>query len=224
MRKHILLIFGLSLVSLSIVSISAEPNTIPDWVKNNALWWAEGQIGESDFIGAMQYLINQGVIIIPVTSVVATDINLSESDRAMHVVVHYMGEIFGVGETIYTYSEFQHLGQAIRTTSTGIITTASDAPQFYLSGLPSHDKKTVYRLVEEFVNPGRPPAQYDIAVDIISGDGKIIQIWDYRKCDLVDYVTYLDSSELNYRFSDKDEPEIREIILWECAGFHLLVP
>ena len=27
-----------------------------------------------------------------------------------------------------------------------------------------------------------------------------------------------------YRFSDKDEAEIRELLLWQCAGFHLLVP
>ncbi len=35
---------------------------IPQWVKNNAKWWSEGQIGNSDFIKGIQYLIQQGII------------------------------------------------------------------------------------------------------------------------------------------------------------------
>ena len=40
---------------------------IPDWVKNNAGWWAEGQIGDSDFVAGIQYLIENNVIVIPET-------------------------------------------------------------------------------------------------------------------------------------------------------------
>ena len=35
---------------------------IPDWVRNNAGWWAEGQIGDSDFVAGIQYLIENGII------------------------------------------------------------------------------------------------------------------------------------------------------------------
>jgi len=38
---------------------------IPDWVKNNAGWWAEGTIGEKDFVGGIQFLINENIIDIP---------------------------------------------------------------------------------------------------------------------------------------------------------------
>ena len=41
----------------------------PNWVKNNAMWWSEGQIGDDDFIKGIQYLIQQGIIIVPSTQV-----------------------------------------------------------------------------------------------------------------------------------------------------------
>jgi len=40
---------------------------IPTWVKNNAGWWAAGQIGDSDFISGIQYLIKEGIMDIPAT-------------------------------------------------------------------------------------------------------------------------------------------------------------
>ncbi len=41
--------------------------SIPDWVRNNAGWWAEGLIGDSDFVSGIQFLIKEGIMIIPET-------------------------------------------------------------------------------------------------------------------------------------------------------------
>ncbi len=220
------MILAISLVVvLFSVTAYAQSSAIPDWVKNNAKWWAEGQIAESDFISAIQYLINQGIIAMPVTNVVAASVNLSDADRAMSIVVHYDGEIFGAGETIYTYSEFQQLSDTIKTSGIGIqVIQGGTTPTFYLAGLPSADKQTVYALVDEFVNPGRTPAQYNIQVDVLSGAGTVIQSWDYRNCGLFEYVVYLESSKEIYRFSDKDDSEIREVISWDCSGYNLTFP
>jgi hypothetical protein len=38
--------------------------TVPDWVKNTAGWWAEGQISENEFVNAIEHLIKTGTIII----------------------------------------------------------------------------------------------------------------------------------------------------------------
>jgi len=38
---------------------------IPTWIKNNAKWWSEGQIVDSDFIKGIQYLIKQGIMKVP---------------------------------------------------------------------------------------------------------------------------------------------------------------
>ncbi len=37
-------------------------NSIPSWIKNLAKWWSEGQTGDSDFLNAIQYLIDQNII------------------------------------------------------------------------------------------------------------------------------------------------------------------
>jgi len=39
--------------------------TVPDWIKNNARWWSNGQITDSEFLNGISYLINERIIIIP---------------------------------------------------------------------------------------------------------------------------------------------------------------
>ncbi len=41
---------------------------IPEWIKNNAGWWANDQIGDSDFVQGIQYLIKNGIMKIPSTT------------------------------------------------------------------------------------------------------------------------------------------------------------
>ncbi len=36
--------------------------TIPTWIKNNAGWWAEGSISDSDFVQGIQWLITNGIM------------------------------------------------------------------------------------------------------------------------------------------------------------------
>ena len=35
---------------------------IPSWIKNNAGWWANGQISDKDFVSGIQYLIENGIM------------------------------------------------------------------------------------------------------------------------------------------------------------------
>ena len=41
---------------------------IPDWIRNNASWWVEGNIDDSAFVGGIQFLIKEGIIQIPETT------------------------------------------------------------------------------------------------------------------------------------------------------------
>jgi len=41
--------------------------SIPEWVRNNAAWWSDGQIDDTAFVQAIEYLIKQEIIVIPVT-------------------------------------------------------------------------------------------------------------------------------------------------------------
>jgi len=37
-------------------------SSIPEWVKNNAGWWIEGKISDTEFTIALQYLVKTGII------------------------------------------------------------------------------------------------------------------------------------------------------------------
>jgi len=47
--------------------ISVDETSIPAWIKNNAGWWATDQIDDSTFLQGIQYLIQEGIMIIPPT-------------------------------------------------------------------------------------------------------------------------------------------------------------
>ena len=44
-----------------------ESVLIPDWIHNNAKWWSEGIITDSDFVSGIQYLIKNNILTVPVT-------------------------------------------------------------------------------------------------------------------------------------------------------------
>jgi len=37
---------------------------IPDWIRNNAKWWSEGLLTDQEYINGLQYLIQQGIIVV----------------------------------------------------------------------------------------------------------------------------------------------------------------
>ena len=51
------------LLAVSIVSYAYAE--VPGWVKNNAGWWADGTISESEFLAGISFLISDGVIQVP---------------------------------------------------------------------------------------------------------------------------------------------------------------
>ena len=50
-------------------SDDVSATTIPEWVKNNAGWWIEGKISDTEFAMALQYLVKTGIITVNLTSV-----------------------------------------------------------------------------------------------------------------------------------------------------------
>ncbi len=60
-------IFSILLVSFTVNNAVAE--SIPKWIKNNALWYGQGDISESEFLNAIKFLIDTGVIVLDTTVV-----------------------------------------------------------------------------------------------------------------------------------------------------------
>jgi len=57
---------------------NAFAENVPDWIKNNAGWWATDQIDDSTFLQGIQFLIKEGIMVIPPTET-------SESSQSQEV-------------------------------------------------------------------------------------------------------------------------------------------
>ena len=52
----------------SIPQETVEKIQIPEWIKTNAYWWAEGKIEDKDFVSGIQFLIKEKIMQIPQTA------------------------------------------------------------------------------------------------------------------------------------------------------------
>jgi len=68
----IAVVFGI-VIGLSL-NVSAEEGLIPSWIKNTAGYWVDGQIGDSEFITALQFLVKEGILVIPSEQNEKTDV------------------------------------------------------------------------------------------------------------------------------------------------------
>ena len=68
--------YGSSKATINVISFeihssndvsSSQNNEIPEWIKSNAGWWADGQIDDSSFVEGIQFLIKEGFMKIDVT-------------------------------------------------------------------------------------------------------------------------------------------------------------
>ena len=48
--------------SITPSSTPTQETSIPGWIKNNAGWWADGQIDDSSFVSGLQWLISNGIM------------------------------------------------------------------------------------------------------------------------------------------------------------------
>ena len=78
MRTYITIFFGIFLISVlvfasSISTTEAEQDfIIPSWIKNNAGWWADGQIDDNSFVSGVEWLISNHIIEVPPTTISGT--------------------------------------------------------------------------------------------------------------------------------------------------------
>ena len=63
LKNNLSIFFGTFLVSMMFVPrVSSQEAVIPDWIKNNAGWWADGLIEDGSFVSGIQWLISNGII------------------------------------------------------------------------------------------------------------------------------------------------------------------
>ena len=43
---------------------SGSGGEVPDWVRNNAEWWAQDLITDEDFVKGIEFLVKNGIIVV----------------------------------------------------------------------------------------------------------------------------------------------------------------
>ena len=191
----------MSVISLIVFSAAVfGEKSLADWLVTNTQQMTNGMASTAD----------------------ATHTALSEDDRAQSFVIHMF--LSGKEYTFNTFSKFDHSIQTLPQRG-GKIASAkySGMPQFSLESLPSKDKKIFYQHVSEFINAGGTQSLVDVDVDVLAGDGSVIEKWSYKKCEVIGYWTYTDDNKGHYRFSHKLGIEIRDFTQFQCQSYSLKI-
>ncbi len=65
MKRQTLALFvaiaAISVATVPLVSAQAQ-GTVPEWIKTNAGWWAEGAVDDATFLNGITFLVENGII------------------------------------------------------------------------------------------------------------------------------------------------------------------
>ncbi len=90
LKRNIPIIVLSILVLFSVNFANAE--SIPEWIKNNALWYGQGTISEVEFLNTIKFLIENDIIILE-----SKDASSSENLSATIIVPNGNSEVTGIG-------------------------------------------------------------------------------------------------------------------------------
>jgi len=84
------IVFSILLVSVS--ASFADTQSVPEWVKNNALWYGQGIVSEDEFLNVVKFLIENDII-----EIESTDTKSSEILDASIIIPNGNSDIESVG-------------------------------------------------------------------------------------------------------------------------------
>ena len=103
------------IVTIGLVAHNATAQGIPDWIRNNAMWWADGVISEAEFVAGLQYLIAEDILKVPPTQV------SSEKSESVPEWVKNSAKWWAEG----TVSDTEFINSVQYLMKTGVISVAS---------------------------------------------------------------------------------------------------
>jgi phosphonate transport system substrate-binding protein len=159
-----------SVTTISFIQNVEAQSLVPDWIKNNAGWWANGDIDDKTFLDGIEFLIKNGVINvssnnqnIEVEKLTIGFIPVEKADELTskaEVLEHFLEDKLGVEveiiiptnyETIIEGMRFGHIDAAFMDTGPAWIThqrTGSEAVLAELVAGKVNYQATVWTLVE----------------------------------------------------------------------------
>jgi len=151
-------------------NVNAQSSDVPDWVKNNAKWWAEGKISDQEYLDATKFLVENQIIKIETVQRYAKSLEAEEHDRLLNVARdkgyvssdNYIEAIkvrFSSGDLTeeIIIDTFARFNSGKDNTYLTALRDSGHTAYFLLESLPSKDKADLYKLISKYINPGKPP-------------------------------------------------------------------
>jgi len=162
----------------------------------------------------------------PKTITTQLDFLPSENDRAMYFVARFSEGLIQYTEIVksnfFKFTPFKE--QSIQIVPENTLPNKPPL-RFLLETLPSKENIRYYQAIDDYFQTDSPLfKRFDVSIDVVSGDGTVLQTWEYRNCDLEDYVVYLQDNIIYNRFHGEMGPEIRERSIFLCGGLSLVAP
>jgi hypothetical protein len=135
--KKIFLVITISIFAVSLLSFTyAQTNSlIPSWIKNTASFWVDDQISDQEFLNALQFLVNEGILVIPSESDESLDTEVIEidviDDESKENLVHNLDLIIFKIQQMQELSKNTELIQAISDSNSQFSTL--DEPYEYIN-------------------------------------------------------------------------------------------
>jgi len=165
----------------------------------------------------------------PKTITTQSDFLSNESDRAMYFTARFSEGLIKYTEVVksnfFKFTPFKD--QSPSSAQIHPENTLPNRPplRFLLETLPSKENINYYQAIDDYFQTDSPLFKsFDASIDVVSGDGTVLQTWEYRNCDLEDYVVYLQDNVFFDRFQGKSGAEIRERSIFLCRGLSLAAP
>ena len=134
-------------------------------------------------------------------------IALDPDNAANSIIIHVNKE--GTKD-VSTYDSFSRIG------------FVSGENNFLLESVPSLDKREFYEFIKDSLDNMNilNVDEINIAIDIYSGNGKLIETLEYDRCVLEEYFVHSVDSLGKIQFIEgEDKIEIREVTKFECKSF-----
>ena len=145
-------------------------------------------------------------------------ISIDKQNSAQTFVAHFQGSDIAPERTVYSFTKFSPItNEEIQFLLPN--SPFGEEPKFYLESLPSKDNEWYYQLMSKYINTGKIPEPFDVAVDVLVGDGTKLQSLMYKKCQVLEYKTYLEDSLFLRKFTNKFEKEFRDRTIFQCVGY-----
>ena len=240
MQKILLILLVVSGFVFS-VNAFAETNQLPDWIKNNAMWWAEGKISEQEYVNSIQFLIENGIINVGESKMPKPEIlgksdsnkNIIQSlssflepvpfarnipqdnDRAQFYSAKLSGGDLPTSEIFFSPAKFQPGEDPIFLKS---LRQQGFSSYFVLETLPNKELSKPYEIASRLINPGKTPEPFDVEIISYAGDYTPLISAQYVKCKLTEFTIYLQDHVYVFQLSKEYDSEIRQRSVFQCGG------